>query len=455
MKKTAALLLLCTLLCVVACGQKNEPQKETFTDPRDNKIYKTVKIGEQVWMAENLNYAVLGSKCYGGGGKVKDENDSLITLSSAEIQANCDKYGRLYNWKTAMTVCPSGWHLPDSSEWRILTAAAGGKKRAGKNLKTTSGWKDYKGVSGNGDDKFGFSALPGGAFFNSVNFFDKIGSNGYWWSANKHHLVYAWEHNYSDFKCSNVIVQLVMLLWSFFSCDLALSWGTDYSSGYFDEGGGSMNDLLNIRCLQNATSPQEPPNDTTFVQQIGTFTDTRDGKTYKTTKIGEQVWMGENLNYEAEGSKCYNDSTAYCSKYGRLYNWETAMKACPNGWHLPDTTEWQVLDEAVGSEDTADKYLKATSGWYIENNSNGNGNGNDKYGFSALPGGFRGSSGGFGDVGYRGYWWISNEYGKGGAYQRLIYPWYNNAHYYESSTNHFLSVRCLQNTPASPKGSAK
>ena len=120
----------------------------------DIKNYRTVDIGTQTWMAENLNYAVAGSKCY--------DNDP----------ANCEKYGRLYDWSTAKTVCPAGWHLPSDAEWDELVAFAGG----GAKLMAASGWN-----SGNGTDEFGFSALPGGYGYSGS--FSNVGDYGYWWSA--------------------------------------------------------------------------------------------------------------------------------------------------------------------------------------------------------------------------------------------------------------------------------
>jgi len=86
-----------------------------------------------------------------------------------------------------------------------------------------------------------------------------------------------------------------------------------------------------------------------------TFTDPRDGKVYRTVKIGNQVWMAENLNYDAPGSKCYNNNPANAEKYGRLYDWETAKKVCPAGWHLPSNDEWKVLVDFVGGEKLLEK----------------------------------------------------------------------------------------------------
>jgi len=168
------------------------------------------------------------------------------------------------------------------------------------------------------------------------------------------------------------------------------------------------------------------------------FTDSRDGKKYKVVKIGEQTWMAENLNYNADGSKCYEEQESNCQKYGRLYNWEMAMKACPSGWHLPSDAEWQSLVDFAGGEGAAGKRLKTSSGW------NKNGNGTDAFGFSALPGGYSISSVAFNYVGNGGYWW-------GNSSNNDIDNYYWNMDYEDDGIGYnfvgmglLYSVRCLQ-----------
>jgi uncharacterized protein (TIGR02145 family) len=140
----------------------------------------------------------------------------------------------------------------------------------------------------------------------------------------------------------------------------------------------------------------------------------------RTVTIGEQTWMAENLNITPNSGSCwcYNNSADSCSKYGTLYDWETAKKACPSGWHLPSREEWGVLGafaggtESYGSGGVAGTKLKATSGWYRDRNPNRMNDGTDDYGFSALPSGnaYKYSSSGnplFSYVGYRGAWWTA------------------------------------------------
>ncbi len=183
------------------------PTKTIFVDSRDSKTYNKVTIGTQTWMAENLNYAVEGSKCYGEDGVVKG-----TTLSDSEIQANCDEYGRLYNWSTAMNgaesstanpsgvrgICPDGWHLPSQAEWEVMTAYIGGANTEGKKLKATSGWGSSNCVSGNGTDDYGFSALPGGDG-RSDSSFANVGISGLWWSSSEYSNRDAY---YRDMFCS-------------------------------------------------------------------------------------------------------------------------------------------------------------------------------------------------------------------------------------------------------------
>ncbi|GHV15820.1 hypothetical protein AGMMS49938_14950 [Fibrobacterales bacterium] len=149
--------------------------------------------------------------------------------------------------------------------------------------------------------------------------------------------------------------------------------------------------------------------------------------------------MAENLNYNASGSKCYDNSTANCTTYGRLYDWATATTACPAGWHLPSDAEWTKLTDYVGGSSTAGTKLKASSGWY------NSGNGIDDYGFSGLPGGYGISDGSFNDVGGYGYWWSATENNASNAYYRYIIYYNENVYRgYSDKDNYLISVRCLR-----------
>ena len=175
-----------------------------------------------------------------------------------------------------------------------------------------------------------------------------------------------------------------------------------------------------------------------YAQNAGTFTDSRDGKVYKTVKAGKMVWMAENLNFAADSSKCYEDNAENCEKYGRLYNWAAAMKACPAGYRLPTDGEWTALTNAAGGSKTAGTKLKSAEGW------NGGGNGTNDYGWSALPGGYGTSDGGFGNAGYYGVWWSATEnYAKHAWGRDMIYNDELVDRNYDVKTNLF-SVRCVE-----------
>jgi len=156
------------------------------------------------------------------------------------------------------------------------------------------------------------------------------------------------------------------------------------------------------------------------------FCDSRDGKIYKTVKIGNKTWMAENLSYNADGSKCCANQESNCQKYGKLYDWETAVKSCPTGWHLPSEEEWFTLSDAWYKITVEFGYLK------------------DDLGFAALPGGYDASDNGSGDdcidEGVQGSWWSSTSLGSSIA-ERWLHP----SGWYDISKKVFLcSVRCVR-----------
>jgi uncharacterized protein (TIGR02145 family) len=192
-------------------------------------------------MAENLNYNATGSICYGDD-------------TGGDSQDMCSTYGRLYNWATAMGfesscnssycssqiqqkhkgICPSGWHIPSDAEWTTLTDYIG--DFSGTKLKAVSGgWLNSYGVSGNGEDNYGFSALPGGSgspdgnYFSDV-YFENVGLAGFWWSASGFEYVDGSEND-----------------------RFAYYWymSNSYKSKDTYRGGSGKLGLFSVRCLQD------------------------------------------------------------------------------------------------------------------------------------------------------------------------------------------------------------
>jgi len=146
----------------------------TFTDPRDGQIYKIVRIGDRTWFAQNLNYT-------------PDYNEHKYFYYDGNI-SYCDKYGKLYNWPSANSLCPEGWHLPSQDEWESMFSYLGSpnvfnevtgfcKTDIWKMLKSSSGWPH------NGNNSSGFSALPGGLYY--ANVFVGLNTTSCWWSSTK------------------------------------------------------------------------------------------------------------------------------------------------------------------------------------------------------------------------------------------------------------------------------
>ncbi len=166
MKKYQGLLsvMVILILLINGCGQDDNPTNPvegnktgTFTDSRDNHVYKWVKIGDQTWMAENLAYKPSSGKYW-----AYDNN-----------QNNVRTYGYLYDWETAKTIAPTGWHLPSQTEWETLVNSLGGKNKAYTKL-LESGTQHW-GTPNNATNESGFTALPGGYFDQRDNSFNLLG----------------------------------------------------------------------------------------------------------------------------------------------------------------------------------------------------------------------------------------------------------------------------------------
>lgn len=151
-----------------------------------------------------------------------------------------------------------------------------------------------------------------------------------------------------------------------------------------------------------------------------TFTDERDNKVYQTVQIGNQCWIQENLNFETGSSWCYDNDTANCEIYGRLYTWYSMMNGasssssipsgvqgiCPTGWHIPSDAELTILTDFLGGIWVAGGKMKESGflHWYSPNTG-----GTNESGFTALPGGYRNVYTGFNGLGSSTNFWSTTE----------------------------------------------
>jgi uncharacterized protein (TIGR02145 family) len=430
-----------------------EIEYDTIIDSRDGKVYKTVKIGEQTWMAENLNY----DPGLGGSGDAKYE----WSWCYDNEPKNCDVAGRLYTWAAAIDsikmandaddprncgmgkgsfgctfwtavqgVCPDGWHLPSTREWNNLNAAIG---VTGEELKSQTGWYN----DGDGTNVTGFSAIPAGWYRNGV--FGNAGIITYFWgsygsyddeaeymrlfSHSSREVYYLEKDHGFSVRCLKDEV-----LPASSSSSLKSSSSVNSSSSVSNSS-RTKQDIEPF--LENAGDQFNPDID------YGTLIDERDGKTYKTVEVGNAVWMAENLNYagnEIGESVCFNDDDSFCELYGRFYSRDAAMNSsrcafksscslgsdpiqgiCPDGWHIPTKKEAQDL---VNLASGTSRSLRSAEGWKA-----GITPGTDKYGLSFLGAGSYNADDGFYSLGEYEHVWV----------------------YYVSSVQYYIVIRGAKN----------
>ena len=296
-------------------------------DPRDGQIYKTVTIGSQIWMAENLNYEDANSTCY------------------EDFVSNCYENGRLYTWEAALESCPDGWHLPTQSDWNELFSTLGGKVSAAIALKSRRNWKKslFDRDEKDATNVSGFSALQSGCE-NRDGEFSCDGKTFFW---------------ASDYYNDSIAYFMGLRSDSDEAYLLGEHKGNKYSVRCLKDDSLAKNEFVGKKALPIGQTNQQ-------------FVDVRDGKVYKTVTYGKQTWMAEDLLYEVVNDEgCFR---LYCQGNG-LYTWKTAVGdayaqenqkgpvrgICPIGWHLPDTTEWNTLIAFLGGKNLAGNVLVSTA----------------------------------------------------------------------------------------------
>lgn len=387
----------------------------------DNNNYPVVRIGAQVWMAENLR-----TTKYYDGDDIPNVTDGTWSALTAPAYcwydnniANKDPFGALYNWYTVNTgeLCPSGWQVPTDEEWTALMNNVGGDTIAGDKLRET-GIVHWSNPNTTATNETGFTDLPTG-YRGSEGYFGSFGVSNFLWSSSENTPDRVW-YRYLSNTISGV------------------NRGDDVKTVGFS-----------VRCIKESS---------------GTVTDI-DGNVYHTITIGTQTWMVENLKttryndgtpipdgsdpdewpYLTTDAYCWygNDSLTYGPTYGALYNWYAVNtgKLCPAGWHVPDESDWNTLITYLGGENVAGGKLKETGTihWFDPNEGATN-----ETGFTALPGGSRWDYDTYNFINYVGYWWSADQDDADYAWYRQIINNYSGA--YSNSTEKYrgLSVRCIK-----------
>jgi uncharacterized protein (TIGR02145 family) len=220
MKTATGIVFVLAALLTAGCGNRGsfDSASGTFIDSRDKQDYRWVRIGEQVWMAENLAWLPSVSApdelTYGPNQYVYGYTGTQTTEAKAAPEYS--GYGVLYSWEAARTACPRGWRLPTDEDWKALEMNLGMSRKdvdadyiwrqsggVGKKLKAAADW-DRK---GNGTDSTGFAALPGG-FRNDAGGFEYLGSFGFFWTATEGGALGAWGRsmmntNEGVFRCGD------------------------------------------------------------------------------------------------------------------------------------------------------------------------------------------------------------------------------------------------------------
>lgn len=286
----------------------------TLHDDRDEKDYRTIKLGSLTWMAQNLNYELPNSDsvyCY--------QNESMY----------CDHFGRLYVWSDAYNgACPEGWRLPDSLDWEDLFQYIKGKKEAGKMLKSNAGWSFYKTTQhdGNGEDYYGFSALPAGYWSYDGD---------HWWNS----LTYS--ANFWTAKSKNS------------DSTYSVRFGHNTDSVRVDLN-RTRDYAFSVRCVKGTLSSSSVTSSSSSFGSSGVYTDPRSDagnqQQYQYVRYRGLVWMDQDLSYSV-GATTHNGST--------LYSWENAQNACPPNWRLP------TIEEFNGSDGLEDKFKSSSLGGYF------------------------------------------------------------------------------------------